>query len=151
MAAVVVTARLQAGHTRSLNSTIVTRAVDAPRVGALRSASGVGACCRICWRTWVRNSVMPPRISRVISSVVPHMGLGHTAFAISKGVATFVPLLLSAWGAWHGVRAFILAKRGIPCYKESDFAAFLGLVISVVVAGMFLYFGILSPSVASRP
>lgn len=81
-----------------------------------------------------------------ISSVVPHMGLGRTAFAVSKAIATFLPLLLAAWGFWHGVRAFVLARRGIPCYKESDFAAFLGLVLSVVVAGMFVYFGILSPS-----
>lgn len=85
-----------------------------------------------------------------LSSVVPPLGLGPTAFAIGKGISTAVPLILAAWGFWHGVWAFVLARRGIPCYKESDFAAFLGLVISLVVAGLFVYFGILSPSVVPR-
>lgn len=59
-------------------------------------------------------------------------------------VSYAVPLLFAAVGLEEGIKAFRLAKRGIPCHKESEFAAFLGIVIALLVAGLFLWFGLVS-------
>lgn len=88
-----------------------------------------------------------------IVSIMASLGLPGSLYRVAVVAAHAAPLLLGAWGIYHGITAFVLAKRGIPCHKESEFAAFLGIVIGLAVIGMFLWFGVLSgPGVAGpRP
>ena len=77
-----------------------------------------------------------------IVSILPNLGFGGGFYRTLLWVSYLLPLLLAAEGVRHGVTAFVLAKRGIPCHKESEFAAFLGIVISLLVAGIFLWYGV---------
>lgn len=89
-----------------------------------------------------------------IVSVLAHLGLSPLAYKTCVAASYVVPLLLAASGMRHGVQAFVLAKRGIPCYKESEFAAFLGIVIGLAVAAIFVWFGLFSsggPAPGVRP
>ncbi len=77
-------------------------------------------------------------------SVMSQLGLSPLLYRACNVASYAVPIGLAALGIRHGVMAFVLAKRGIPCYKESEFAAFLGIMIGIAVAGIFIWFGLTS-------
>lgn len=77
-----------------------------------------------------------------IVSVMGHLGLPPSLSKGAVALSYLVPIALALVGIRHGVQAFLLSFRGIPCHKESEFAAFLGLVIGLAVAGIFVWFGL---------